>query len=44
MHHAEKRFGSAFSTFARSTPYASGALITIVGLILAIQAVRAIVA
>ena len=42
MRHAEKRFGSAFSTFARRAPYASGALITIVGLILALQAVRAL--
>jgi len=44
MRHAEKRFGSAFSTFARRAPYASGALITVVGLILASQAVRAIIA
>ena len=44
MRHAEKRFGSAFSTLARRAPYASGALITIVGLILAVQAVRALVA
>ena len=44
MRHAEKRFGSAFSTFARRAPYASGALITVVGLILAVQAVRALAA
>lgn len=43
MRHAEKRFGSAFTTLARRAPYASGALITIVGLILAVQAVGAIV-
>lgn len=43
MRHAEKRFGSAFATLARRAPYASGALITIVGLILAVQAVGAIV-
>lgn len=40
MRHAEKRFGSAFSTFTRRAPYASGVLITVVGLILAVQAVR----
>ncbi|PIB92384.1 nickel/cobalt efflux transporter [Caulobacter sp. FWC2] len=43
MRHAEKQFGSAFATLARRAPYASGALITIVGLILAVQAVGAIV-
>jgi len=43
MRHAENRFGSAFATLARRAPYASGALITIVGLILAVQAVGAIV-
>jgi nickel/cobalt exporter len=42
MRHAEKRFGSAFSTFARRAPYASGALIIVVGLLLAVQAVRAL--
>jgi len=42
MRHAEKRFSGAFTTFARRAPYASGALITIVGLVLAAQAVRAI--
>lgn len=44
MRHAEKRFGSAFATFARRAPYASGLLITVVGLILAVQAIRGIVA
>jgi nickel/cobalt exporter len=44
MRHAEKRFSGAFATFARRAPYASGALITVVGLVLAIQAVRAIAA
>ena len=44
MRHAEKRFGSAFSTFARRAPYGSGVLITVVGLILAVQAVRALLA
>jgi nickel/cobalt exporter len=44
MRHAEKRFAGSFATFARRAPYASGALITIVGLILATQAVRAILA
>jgi nickel/cobalt exporter len=44
MRHAEKRFGSAFSTFARRAPYASGALIIIAGLVLAAQAIRAIIA
>jgi nickel/cobalt transporter (NicO) family protein len=43
MRHAERRFGNAFSTFARRAPYASGALITIVGLALAAQAARAII-
>lgn len=42
--HAEKRFAGAFATFARRAPYASGALITAVGLILAVQAVRGILA
>lgn len=42
VRHAEKRFAGAFSTFARRAPYASGALITVVGLILAWQAVNAI--
>ncbi|AZS20732.1 nickel/cobalt efflux transporter [Caulobacter sp. FWC26] len=42
MRHAEKRFAGTFSTFARRAPYASGALITVVGLILAWQAVAAI--
>lgn len=44
VRHAEKRFAGSFATFARRAPYASGALITIVGLILATQAVRAIFA
>lgn len=43
VRHAEKRFSSAFSVFARQAPYASGALIAVVGLILAVQAVRAII-
>ena len=42
MRHAEKRFSGAFATFARRAPYASGALITIVGLVLATQALGAI--
>jgi nickel/cobalt exporter len=42
MRHAEKRFAGAFATFARRAPYASGALITIVGLVLATQALGAI--
>jgi nickel/cobalt exporter len=44
VRHAEKRFSSSFATFARRAPYASGVLITIVGLILAVQAVRGIIA
>lgn len=36
MRHAEKRFSGAFSAFARKAPYASGALIIIVGLIMAV--------
>jgi nickel/cobalt exporter len=44
MRHAERRFSGAFATFARRAPYASGALITLVGLILAVQAVRGILA
>jgi nickel/cobalt exporter len=42
MRHAEKRFAGTFSTFARRAPYASGALITVVGFILAWQAMTAI--
>uniref|UniRef100_B0SYI0 Nickel/cobalt efflux system n=1 Tax=Caulobacter sp. (strain K31) TaxID=366602 RepID=B0SYI0_CAUSK len=42
VRHAEKRFAGAFATFARRAPYASGALIIIVGSILAFQAVRGI--
>ena len=42
MRHAEKRFSGAFATFARRAPYASGALITIVGLVLAAQALSGI--
>lgn len=42
MRHAEKRFSGAFATFARRAPYASGALIIIVGLVLATQALEAI--
>lgn len=44
VRHAEKRFSSSFATFARRAPYASGVLITIVGLILAVQALRGIMA
>jgi len=42
MRHAEKRFAGAFAAFARRAPYASGALITIVGLVLTTQALGAI--
>lgn len=42
VRHAEKRFAGAFSAFARRAPYASGALIILVGLALAAQAARAI--
>jgi nickel/cobalt exporter len=42
MRHAEKRFSGVFAAFARRAPYASGALITIVGLVLATQALGAI--
>ncbi|WP_299008499.1 nickel/cobalt efflux transporter [uncultured Caulobacter sp.] len=44
VRHAEKRFSGAFATFARRAPYASGLLITLVGLVLAAQAVRGILA
>lgn len=43
MRHAEKRWAGAFTTFARRAPYASGALISIVGVVLAWQAVAALV-
>jgi nickel/cobalt exporter len=42
MRHAEKRLSGVFATSARHAPYASGALITIVGLVLATQALGAI--
>ena len=42
VRHAERRFAGAFSAFARRAPYASGALIILVGLALAAQAARAI--
>ena len=35
MRHAEKRWAGGFATFARRAPYASGALISIVGVVLA---------
>lgn len=44
VRHAEKRFSGAFTAFARRAPYASGALITVVGLALALQALRGILA
>ena len=44
VRHAEKRFSGAFAAFARRAPYASGLLITLVGLILAAQALRGIMA
>jgi len=37
MRHAERRWSGAFETFARRAPYASGALILTVGLVLAYQ-------
>lgn len=42
MRHAEKRWSGGFATFARKAPYASGALIAIVGLVLTWQAVVAL--
>ncbi len=42
MRHAERRFSGAFATFARRAPFASGALISIVGVVLAWQALSAI--
>ncbi len=42
VRHAEKRFSGAVSTFARKAPYASGAVITVVGLIMAVTSLQAI--
>lgn len=42
VRHAEKRFSGAFSAFARNAPYASGAVITVVGLIMAVTSLQAI--
>lgn len=42
VRHAEKRFSGAFSTFARKAPYASSAVIAVVGLIMAITSLQAI--
>lgn len=42
IRHAEKRFSGAFSAFARKAPYASGAVITVVGLIMAVTSLQAI--
>lgn len=42
VRHAEKRFSGAFATFARRAPYASGAVITVVGLIMAVTSLQAI--
>lgn len=42
MRHAEKRWAGAFAVFARRAPYASGALISIVGVVLAWQAIIAL--
>ncbi len=44
MRHAEKRWAGGFATFARRAPYASGALISIVGVVLAWQAIVALTA
>jgi len=43
MRHAEKRWSGRFAAFARKAPYASGALIAIVGVVLTWQAVVALV-
>lgn len=43
MRHAEKRWAGGFASFARKAPYASGALISIVGVVLAWQAVAALI-
>lgn len=42
MRHAEKRWSGAFATIARRAPYVSGALISVVGLILGVQAIIAL--
>lgn len=42
MRHAEKRWAGAFAVFARRAPYASGALIGVVGVVLAWQAIVAL--
>lgn len=44
MRHAEERWAGAFAVFARRAPYASGALISIVGVVLAWQAITALMA
>ena len=44
MRHAEKRWAGGFAAFARKAPYASGALIAVVGLVLTWQAVAALTA
>lgn len=44
MRHAEKRWSSGFAAFARKAPFASGALISIVGVVLAWQAITALTA
>lgn len=43
MRHAEKRWAGGFASFARKAPFASGALISIVGVVLAWQAVAALI-
>ncbi|WAC58567.1 nickel/cobalt efflux transporter [Brevundimonas sp. SL130] len=42
MRHAETRWSKGFSSFARKAPYASGALIAIVGIVLTWQAIAAL--
>lgn len=42
MRHAEKRFSGAFTAFARKAPYASGALIAAVGLVMIVMSLQAI--
>ncbi|OYX04073.1 MAG: nickel/cobalt efflux protein RcnA [Caulobacter vibrioides] len=42
MRHAEKRFSGAFTAFARKAPYASGALIAAVGLVMTVMSLQAI--
>lgn len=42
MRHAEKRWSGGFAAFARKAPYASGALIAVVGLVLTWQAIVAL--